>query len=217
MVTLIQLGYPGQWVMIAGVAAALMLEIMMGKNGAEHLESVEPALGDVTQKNMLSLDIDNTRFSEYGNISLSDDIDSTYQRRSDLSFGDTSREAIDNSDVVESALLRGSSLFLPNHSQGVTTTSSALSSSFTLGEPDPINGTLSYDTPMDDSAYNLDQALARKQQHRSSMNKRAIDGAVRSTKNLYKRTFKNELAENEAREWWSAEATDFESDFRSYE
>jgi hypothetical protein len=213
VIIFIQAGYPGNWVVIIAVVAALLTEILM-RPRSEHLETITAPSDDAASAVVASAS-DDVIESEYGNITVSNDVDSTYQMQSDLFYGDT--KTIDNSDVINTSLLRGSSLFLPNHAQGVTTTSSALLSSFTLAEPDPITNTLSYTTPMDDSAYNLDQALARKQQHRSAMNKKAIDGAVRSTKNAFQRVFKNELAETEARDWWSSEATDFETDFRAYD
>lgn len=212
----------GDWVVIASTAAALVVYYMFRPK--EHLENPDVPYGDTAVPGSpLSLDTDETRFSEYGNISMMSDVDSTYQRRADLvlsgssgSSGKSPIDDIDNSDVVDSALLKHSSLFLPAHATGVTPTSSAYMSNFTLGEPDPATASIQYTVPLDDSAFNLDQALARGQQHRASINKRAIDGAVRATKNLYKRVFGNELAENENREWWSSQSTDFETDFRPY-
>jgi hypothetical protein len=142
------------------------------------------------------------------------EIDST-QQLFRPSSDDSNKSTIDNSDIIDAAIMRGSSLFLPNNSPGVTATSSAGMSAFTLGEHS--HEVYNAIQPINDAAYNVDQALARKQQHRSNINKKAVDGAVRSTKNLYQRLFQNELRENSEREWWNAESTDFETDFRSYD
>lgn len=155
-------------------------------------------------QNQLNFDTDDRSYSEYRNISTTADIDPLLQRRADLII--PSDNTIDNSDIVQNVLMMGSSTFLPNNAQGISTTSSAYHSNFTLGEPDPHIKNLAYTVPLNDPGLNLDQALARKQQHRGSMNKRSIDGNVRNTKNVFQRNFINELDENEEREWWSAEA-----------
>jgi hypothetical protein len=210
-------GVRGEWILIGSLAAAYIVMIMF--KGGEHLTNPDALYGETAiEGTPLSIDTDDRRFSEFGNISLIDDIDSTHQRRADLIIPSTPdvEEDLDNGDMVGASMLKHSSLFLPNNAQGVTPTSSAYMSSFTLGEPDPGTASIQYSVPLDDSGFNLDQALARGQQHRASINKRAIDGAVRATKNLYKRVFGNELAEHEEREWWGAQSTTFETDFRPY-
>lgn len=209
-------GIKGEWILIGSLAAAYIVTMMF--KSKEHLENPDALYGETAVENTpLSIDTDDTRWSEYGNISTVGDIDSTLQRRVDLMIPSTdSNNDIDNSDIVGSSLLKHSSLFLPAHAQGVTTTSSAYMSNFTLGEPDPATASIQYTVPLDDSGFNLDQALTRAQQHRGSLQKRSLDGAVRATKNLYKKYFQNELQLNSEKDWWEASSTDFETDFRPY-
>ena len=189
------------------------------QSSSEHLESIIPVtnstvLDDGIDKT-LNINLDDDSFSEYKNISLSRDIDTMEQRRIDLDLTNPN-QPIDNSDIVESASFKFSSNFQPNNSQGITSTSSAYHSGLTLGEREPNAASLKYTVPLNDAAYDLDESLARGQQHRSSINKRAIDGAVRSTKNVFQKVFTNELNENAEREWWSSESTDFETDYHPY-
>ena len=184
------------------IAGALLLKYLF--NSSEHLETK-----NIYKENPID---DNYDLSKYGNISMSDDIDSWKQRNHDMSIPES--DTIDMSDIVESVIQRGTSDYQPANSEGVTTTSSAYHNHLKLGEPG--NQLAEYMVPANESGYNLDQALARKQQHIGSINKRAIDGMVRNTKNVFARTLQNELNENAEREWWSAESTMFESDFRGF-
>jgi hypothetical protein len=138
------------------------------------------------------------------------EVDTIDQRITDIIYPN---DTMDNSDVVQGYLQKGSSIFQPGTAQGVTTTSSANHSNFTLAQPGMYN---QYSVPLNPRGYNADEALARKQQHRGNMNKRAIDGMVRSTRNVFQKYFTDELRENENREWWSAEAQPIETDFRPY-
>lgn len=70
--------------------------------------------------------------------------------------------------------------------------------------------------PLNENGINNDDKLSRGQMHRSQMNKRAIDGAVRATRNQFEKYFGNELDENEKREWWSHQADDVETDYQYY-
>jgi len=160
--------------------------------------------------------IDDTHLSRYGNISVMNDIDKLSHRNADMEYNNIS-DLYDNSDIIDSVIHNHSSTFQPNHAQGVTPTTSAYHSNFKLAEPGRTDvDNLEYMTPLNDKAISADEALARKQQHRASINKRAIDGAVRTTKNKFQRIFQDELDENEEREWWSAESTKFETDFNHY-
>lgn len=141
---------------------------------------------------------------------IPEEVDTIMQRKTDIIYDNGT---FDNSDLIQEYIQKGNTIFQPGTAQGVTTTSSAYHSNFTLAQPGMY---MEYSVPLNGRAYNADEALARKQQHRSSMNKRAIDGAVRSTKNIYKKFFTDELKENENREWWSAEAQEFETDYRPY-
>lgn len=201
-------------ILVGAVAAGALLYTTM--TPTEHLQEAVPVLND-TETPEVDIDTDSTRYSEYDNISLPRDIDSVEQRRIDLDLrGLNQSTTIDNSDAVEDAVSRFSSTFQPSNSQGVTSTSSAELAGTTLGEPERQRLLLAYSVPFNDGAYDLDESLARGQQHRGTINKRAIDGAVRSTKNVFQRTLQNELDENEEREWWSAESTKFETDFHPY-
>jgi hypothetical protein len=66
---------------------------------------------------------------------------------------------------------------------------------------------------LNDNAISIDDKLTRGQQHRAEMNKRAIDGAVRATRDQFSKYFANELPENESREWWDGQADDMETDY----
>lgn len=158
-----------------------------------------------TNKTSDGINIDDNRFSEYGNISLMNDINPLGQTQPNMRFDSTGAD-IDNSDVIEMALGRGSSTFQPARVSGVTPTSSATESHYRLAHPpsQDIAG-LEYMTPINEAGLNADASIARKQQHRSSMNKRAIDGAVRSTRNKFAKYFTNELDENEDRVWWETD------------
>lgn len=70
--------------------------------------------------------------------------------------------------------------------------------------------------PLNENGINNDDKLSRGQMHRSQMNKRAIDGTVRATRNKFDKYFGNELDENEKREWWSHQADDVQTDYQYY-
>jgi hypothetical protein len=189
------------------------------QTSSEHMEepreitsSVVDTAGDVRDAHML-INTDENVFSQYGNIGTSNNVDTLFQRNTDLDMTNVAPDDLDNSDFVQEYIQKGSSIFQPNTAQGVTASSSAYHSNFKLAQPGMY---MEYSVPINPRGYNADEALARKQQHRASINKRAIDGAVRSTRNIFNRFFQNELSENEEREWWSAEAQNFETDFRPY-
>jgi hypothetical protein len=188
-----------------------------GKNSMEHLETIQPITDNMIQSDGIpNYNSDDTSFSEYDNISFQRDIDSMGQRNIDLELSPVDTTEFDNTDIVESAIAKHSSNFQPDRAHGFSSSNSAYLSNMTLGEPDPNGNNLRYTVPLNDFAYDLDESLSRGQQYRASINKRAIDGAVRSTKNIFQRFFNNEMDENEKRVWYSAEAQDLETDFRSY-
>lgn len=202
---------------LVGLVAATVgvIGYYYSKVSKEHLESLDPVDNNVVQPDgILNYNYDNNRYSEYGNISMARDIDSLAQRPIDLDLPQDG--PIDNSDTVEDAIEKHSSNFQPDRAHGFSSTNSAYLSNMTLGEPNPTTASLSYRVPLNDAAYDLDESLSRGQQYRASINKRAIDGAVRHTRNSFKRVFSNELNENEKRVWYSAEAEDLETDFRPY-
>jgi hypothetical protein len=146
--------------------------------------------------------------SEYGNISLEKDIDSFQQR---TFIPASSQGEIDNQGVVDRAISGYLTQHTPNE-PGVTNSSNAVMTNFYLKNP-----TMSKDMyirePYESKAIDADEALSRKQQHRGDMNRKAIDGKTRSTKNIYQKFFETEGDQNEKRVWWSAEADDHETAF----
>lgn len=185
------------------------------EDDTEHMEEPRKITTDVVDPDtqQMLINTDETALSQYGNIGTSSNVDTMFQRHTDLDMTDVAPDDLDNSDLVQYAMQKGSTIFQPNTAQGVTASSSAYHSNFKLAQPGMY---MEYSVPINQRGYNADEALSRIQQHRSSINKRAIDGAVRSTRNIYERFFQNELNENEQREWWSAEAQPFETDFRPY-
>jgi hypothetical protein len=167
----------------------------------------------VSDDGHLLIDTDDVSLSQYGNIGTSSDVDTLFQRHTDLDMTNVAPDDLDNSDFVQDSMQKGSSIFQPNTAQGVTASQAAYHSNFKLAQPGLY---MEYSVPINPRGYTADEALARKQQHRADINKKAIDGAVRSTRNIYERFFQNELNENENTEWWSAEAAEFETDFRPY-
>jgi hypothetical protein len=208
----------GKTVLLALVSTAFVVYWQYTYNSTEHLES--PVIVDdkmIQPDGIQNYNYDDRKYSEYGNISMARDIDSMEQRSIDLVLpDDKSNAGWDNSDLVEASIDKHSSNFQPDRAHGFSSTNSAYLSNMTLGEPNPLMPPTNYTVPLNDFAYDLDESLSRGQQYRASINKRAIDGAVRSTRNVFQKSFTNELDENEAREWWSAESTKFETDFRPY-
>jgi len=200
---------------VAIVSIAFVALIGYKHYNKEHLENIRPIDSNVVGPDeVLNYNYDNNRYSEHGNITMARDIDSMEQRIIDVVIDN--KGPIDTADAVEASLERHSSNFQPDRAHGFSSTSSAYLSNYTLGEPNPNTAKLDYRVPLNDAAYDLDESLSRGQQYRASINKRAIDGAVRHTRNSFARVFSNELNENEKRVWYSAEAEDLETDFRPY-
>lgn len=121
---------------------------------------------------------------------------------------DPATQSLDNSDGIAQLIAgQGPDVFLPN-GRGTTATSYGGRGGFAESEP-------SYNTPwmLPQTGTNADEMLARKQQHISSANKRATDGMIRHTAASFKKYFANEMAENERKDWWSAEADPVDSDY----
>ena len=118
----------------------------------------------------------------------------------------------DNQDEIDRVLEAGFSTFQPQYSDGISATENGLESEFYLGEPETKKYTVAYNP----KAYDFNEAISRKQQHNSSLNKQAKDGFVRSTRAIYDKYFKNELDYQESKDWWGAEANDLETDFSPY-
>lgn len=144
----------------------------------------------------------NLELSKYGNLPI-DEIDMTVQEVPISSK--MHNKKIDNSDIIESTITRGTTLFRPN----------GTGFSPLIGDINAPEYFYKYDMPLS-GQQNIDEMLARKQQDRANLNKKAIDGAVMSTKNLYSKYFHEELDENEHRVWYSSEAQDIEDDWNPY-
>lgn len=133
----------------------------------------------------------------------------------DIAFTESSA---DNADVVSQFLTGGSEVYEPQEAKSANYYSVhdlAFPHHAKIdGKADLLLGSL---VPLNDDAINMDDKLARGQTHRSEMNKRAIDGAVRATRNQFDKYFANELPENESREWWSHQADDNETDYKYYQ
>jgi hypothetical protein len=181
------------------------------------LFGINPVMPEMLSENFQEgTDMVDTPFSKYGNMSLTVDADQAQQRILGMGedLGPENPTSIDNSDVVQAVMLRGSSYFQPNW-KGITPTSSGQYTNFSLAEPAEKGRVSPYDMTLS-GGQNLDEILARKQQQRQYTAKQAIDGHVRATRNMFNKYFNNELIENEQKEWWSAEAQDFETDFRPW-
>jgi hypothetical protein len=146
-------------------------------------------------------------WSPYGNIT-DRDIDMLASQRVIGELPSSDNQPLDNSALVAQLVNDNGSVFQPL-GQGVTPTSYGGMASFQMGEPDYKQVYMSPHT----GVLNADEALARKQQHRGSLNQRAVDGKARSTADLYKRYFNNELNETDTQDWWTAEAADLETDW----
>ncbi len=210
MVPVVLVGGAGLLIWLVGGGSKGLQEHLFMPAGTPTTKSnvVDPDTGD------LNIDTDEYSLSKYGNIAESSDVDMMDQRMHGLDLSPTPdadpalANRIDNSDIVDMALNKGNAIFQPN-GVGVSPTNSADLASFTLNEPGVMT---KYALPQS-NFIDLDEVLSRKQQHRANMNKKAADGHVRSTKNIYNKYFRNELDENEKRVWYSAEAQEFDTDF----
>lgn len=54
-------------------------------------------------------------------------------------------------------------------------------------------------------ALDNDDGLARRQEFRGSLNKRAVEGMSRNTRNIFDKSFTAELAEEQSHPWWGGE------------
>lgn len=151
-----------------------------------------------------------SEYGPYGNITVIDDIDTMQQRIIDpvvsnfSADNDPATAAFDATDVVMAVIDQGANLNMPP-GQAITTSDSALMSSLTLAMP---GGTDAAHPMFDTSAgsnMNVDEQIARKSQHRGQLNRRAIDGIVRNTRQNYDRIYDRELDYNENRVWWETD------------
>lgn len=191
-----------------------------------------PADGDVQNAttDLLQFDDQDYDLSSFGNESethnaqplpldkdiLFGDPNATFKKSYEI---DAKSKMFDNSDVVET-VIRGSSEYEPRESEStnfyrledlVYKPKINMAAKSFLGPEGPVYA--EYHQPINGRAISADDKLTRRQQHISLMNKRAIDGAVRATKNQFSKYFQNELNEASAREWWDDEEEDAELDF----
>lgn len=165
----------------------------------------------MTSQTMDSDDI-STNVVQNGNIAFNRDydlmtgaplnqIDPRLQRQWGMPIGEDN-SYIDNSDVVEQSISGGDSVFQPMM-QGTSATSAGQLGNFAMGRP---GKSVLHDIPQTNLA-SADELIARKQAHNLDLSRRALEGAVRSTRNKFDKYFQNELAECEELVWWSAEAS----------
>ncbi|MFA6089920.1 MAG: hypothetical protein WC755_08740 [Candidatus Woesearchaeota archaeon] len=177
--------------------------------------SNDPIFHTSSGQNKINIDSDDLEYSDFDNISLAEDIDSLQQRNIGLDFPDNNT-GIDNSDLVDQIVSHGDTVFQPAHGIGVSDTTNASMNSFTLGSPSnlPFFDDMSvYDSPTN-GQLNIDEKLAISQQHRGSIARKAVEGYVRSTRNLFQKYFTDELNENSNRIWWDDSADEnLENDF----
>lgn len=144
---------------------------------------------------------------------------SQLQRDYDLPEGADNKDEMDNADVVTRFITGGADTYVPEEASSqsyykVHDLAYPKHPGYEMGAgSDLLYG---QSVPLNENAINNDDKLSRGQMHRSQMNKRAIDGAVRATRNQFDKYFSNELDENEKREWWSHQADDVETDYQYY-
>jgi len=150
----------------------------------------------------------------HGNISHDWDVDPLGQEPiKDLSFSISDK--IDNSSTVNSVINNYSRMHRPQEAVSKDWYNVKDRQNYTTPFSLPENHLLysGYSIQINDRAVNADDALARKQLHRGDINKKAIDGRVRATRDLYQKYFTDELIENEEREWWDG-TEGMETDWR---
>jgi hypothetical protein len=144
-------------------------------------------------------------FSDFGNIVPEKDIDTLQQRKFiPAKLGDE----IDNQNVMEKAISGMLTTHTPTEPSWSTSNTGTMTG-FYLNKPSKTYIQEAYEN----RAMDADEAIARKQEHHGDMNRKALDGKIRSTKNIYEKYFVPELDQNEKRVWWSSEAEDHETTF----
>lgn len=145
--------------------------------------------------------------SKYGNIN-SDEVD--YMGQTDvknLTFNHSTE--IDNGDIFEE-VFSGDTMYSPAEAYSRDFYNIKDREWYTkfFQKPQNIVVPSDYSIPLNEGGTNADAGLARRQMFRGEINKKAIDGMVRSTRNLNERLYTHELAENYAREWVSDQGDD---------
>jgi hypothetical protein len=186
-------------------------------------KSLQNVGGDVVNSSDGNMQFDDQSYASTG-VAVSRDFGvipvSQLQRDYNIPNSDADNpDEMDNADVVTRFITGGADTYVPEESS-----SQSYYKVYDLAYPKHpghemgAGSDLLYgqSVPLNENAINNDDKLSRGQMHRSQMNKRAIDGAVRATRNQFEKYFGNELDENEKREWWSHQADDVETDYQYY-
>jgi hypothetical protein len=190
---------------IGGVAIAgyYILEFIFKKEKMTSIMDSSDMSSDVVQNGNIAFNRDYDLMTG-GELNR---IDPRLQRQYGMPVGEDD-SYIDNSDVVEQSISGGDSVFQPMM-QGSSATSAGQLGNFAMGRP---GRSVLHDIPQTNLA-SADELVARKQAHNLDLSRRAIEGAVRSTRNKFDKYFQNELAECEGLVWWSAEASEADTDY----
>jgi Ca2+/Na+ antiporter len=177
---------------------------------SENMSDPEYLVGDpefnlAKQDNELPTNFDDTSLSKYNNISKDFDVDYLGQDETKSLIPSKQSNEIDNSEVFDN-ILNQSSMFSPNeaHSRDYYNVEDRAWYSKHFQQPQNIT-VEGLTIPINERGVNADDSLTRRQITRGEINKKATDGRVRATKNLFQRFFKNEQAESYATEWWGGE------------
>lgn len=193
--------YPIPVIGLVGIAGYYILEFMMNAEKMTSPSDIEMS-SDVVQNGNIAFNRD---YDLMTGAPLNQ-IDPRLQRQWGIPGEDDSY--IDNSDVVEQSISGGDSVFQPMM-QGTSATSAGQLGNFAMGRP---GKSVLHDIPQTNLA-SADELIARKQAHNLDLSRRAIEGTVRSTRNKFDKYFQNELAECEGLVWWSAEASEADTDY----
>lgn len=199
----------------------LLYKILNGTSENLQMDFNELNASDGKEASVLDANLEDRDLSQYGNISHMFDVSKLDNMGAD---GQTVRDyegAVtkwDNSDVVESVMERGAGEHQPMEARSndfYDVSDIHADKMFTIDEASSGKDALYSESTvvLSDAGLNADEKLARRQKHRGDINKKATDGRVRSTANLFRKFFQNELDENEKRVWWSAESRDVDTDF----
>jgi len=172
--------------------------------------------GDMTNSDGLNYEPDRPEFAHISkNFSMPVGQD---ERDYDFSKPNEGRndDEMDNGDVVTQFITGGANTYIPQevHSDNyyqVADLAYPKKPGQEIGDgSDLLYGQM---VPLNEGAISNDDKLSRAQIHRSMMNKRATDGAVRATRNQFDKYFVNEFAEAEASEWWNNQADENETEY----
>lgn len=180
-----------------------MMGDVEGGEGENLVGAPEPGELQPITNNPIPFSSDDVSLSKYGNVSKDFDVDYLRQDSTKSLLADWG--GFDNSNVVD-AVMNQPSMFTPNEAYSRDYYNVKDRAWYLKHFQTPENIVVEGVTiPINERGVNADDSLTRRQITRGEINKKATDGAVRATKNLYERYFTHELSENYAREWWSGE------------